>query len=235
MDNSNTLAEVEVVDVDADRTPAAQPKSQSTAPSASTGQSITIDMMRPHFDKPAAAAAKALRVSATALLKARRKHGVGHWPYRDLLVLRKGIQKTKDDARNAVEPQVRAIYLEQLKQMELHLVQFQSRGVLHSVSPSPNAGDQYEKDVGRRQKRHRPPPCRGETLGRLLLAVEHESYRDSPPHGRRDALRVPPGALTRQPRTISASSAVPTRPTTIKCPCVGYRQERHPLSTRQAL
>ena len=62
-------------------------------------QSITLDVLRLHFEKPIVAAAKVLGICTETLRKEWRRNGLTDWPYRHLKMLRKRIKEAEGAAR----------------------------------------------------------------------------------------------------------------------------------------
>ena len=65
----------------------------STAPLT---ESITLDMLRPLFDKTLAEAAEVMGITPQTFRKVWRRNGLTRWPYRPLLALRTRIKETED-------------------------------------------------------------------------------------------------------------------------------------------
>ncbi|CAI5727382.1 unnamed protein product [Peronospora destructor] len=53
--------------------------------------SITLDMLRPHFEEPLARVAARFGICVTLLKKICRRHGIARWPHRQITGLRKSI------------------------------------------------------------------------------------------------------------------------------------------------
>ncbi|KAF1317888.1 Rwp-rk domain, partial [Globisporangium splendens] len=72
----------------------ASPKSgtpKASRPNMSASHSITLEMLRPHFEEPLAQVAKQFGICVTLLKKICRKHGISRWPHRQITGLRKSI------------------------------------------------------------------------------------------------------------------------------------------------
>ena len=108
----------------------------STAPLT---KSVTLDMLRSHFDKSISEAAKAIGASKDTVRVACRRHGVTRWPYRRLLALRTRIEEVEDAARNAMEPDARTKCAEKLKKLQLELSAWQANGNPLGLASSPSA------------------------------------------------------------------------------------------------
>lgn len=65
--------------------------SKSARPNMSASQTITLDMLRPHFEKPLAQVAQVFGICVTLLKKICRKNGLARWPHRQIIGLRKSI------------------------------------------------------------------------------------------------------------------------------------------------
>ncbi|KAJ0405631.1 hypothetical protein P43SY_007732 [Pythium insidiosum] len=62
-----------------------------TRPNMSASQTITLEMLRPHFEKPLAHVAQIFGICVTLLKKICRKNGLARWPHRQIIGLRKSI------------------------------------------------------------------------------------------------------------------------------------------------
>ncbi|GLD96597.1 hypothetical protein PINS_up005280 [Pythium insidiosum] len=67
------------------------PLSGKTRPNMSASQTITLEMLRPHFEKPLAHVAQIFGICVTLLKKICRKNGLARWPHRQIIGLRKSI------------------------------------------------------------------------------------------------------------------------------------------------
>ncbi|KAG7384727.1 hypothetical protein PHYPSEUDO_002256 [Phytophthora pseudosyringae] len=63
----------------------------SSRPNMTASSSITLDMLRPHFDEPLAKVAASFGICVTLLKKICRRHGIARWPHRQITGLRKSI------------------------------------------------------------------------------------------------------------------------------------------------
>ncbi|GMF15539.1 unnamed protein product [Phytophthora lilii] len=60
-------------------------------PNMTASSSITLDMLRPHFEEPLAKVAASFGICVTLLKKICRRHGIARWPHRQITGLRKSI------------------------------------------------------------------------------------------------------------------------------------------------
>lgn len=75
--------------------PVSSPDSTSSVaksrPNMTASSSITLDMLRPHFEEPLAKVAASFGICVTLLKKICRRHGIARWPHRQITGLRKSI------------------------------------------------------------------------------------------------------------------------------------------------
>ncbi|KAL3662356.1 hypothetical protein V7S43_012683 [Phytophthora oleae] len=67
------------------------PSSSKARPNMTASSSITLDMLRPHFEEPLAKVAASFGICVTLLKKICRRHGIARWPHRQITGLRKSI------------------------------------------------------------------------------------------------------------------------------------------------
>ncbi|KAK1931318.1 Protein NLP2 [Phytophthora citrophthora] len=65
--------------------------SSKSRPNMTASSSITLDMLRPHFEEPLAKVAASFGICVTLLKKICRRHGIARWPHRQITGLRKSI------------------------------------------------------------------------------------------------------------------------------------------------
>lgn len=91
------------------------PSAKNTArPNMSASQTITLDMLRPHFEKPLAQVAQVFGICVTLLKKICRKNGLARWPHRQIIGLRKSIA-SMEQAIGHFEGARRESYAQQLE------------------------------------------------------------------------------------------------------------------------
>lgn len=82
-------------------------------------KSITLDLLRPHFDRPLAEVAAMFGICMTLMKKICRKNGVPRWPHRQIRGLRKSIWSIEKALRSCDSEAQRRSYVEHLdKQKE---------------------------------------------------------------------------------------------------------------------
>ncbi|TYZ63507.1 hypothetical protein PybrP1_010319 [[Pythium] brassicae (nom. inval.)] len=89
-------------------------------PNMSASHSITLEMLRPHFEEPLAHVAKTFGICVTLLKKICRKHGLSRWPHRQITGLRKSIA-SMEHAIGYFEGSRRDAYAEQLRKQKTKL------------------------------------------------------------------------------------------------------------------
>lgn len=96
------------------------PTRKGSRPNMSASNSITLEMLRPHFEKPLAQVAKVFGICVTLLKKICRKHGISRWPHRQITGLRKSIA-SMEHAIGYFEGSRRDSYAEQLHKQKVKL------------------------------------------------------------------------------------------------------------------
>lgn len=99
---------------------AMSPTRKGSRPNMSASNSITLEMLRPHFEKPLAQVAKVFGICVTLLKKICRKHGISRWPHRQITGLRKSIA-SMEHAIGYFEGSRRDSYAEQLHKQKVKL------------------------------------------------------------------------------------------------------------------
>ncbi|KAG6584736.1 putative RWP-RK domain-containing protein [Phytophthora cinnamomi] len=84
-----------------------------TRPNMTASSSITLDMLRPHFEEPLAKVAANFGICVTLLKKICRRHGIARWPHRQITGLRKSIA-SMEHAIGYFDGDRRESYAEQL-------------------------------------------------------------------------------------------------------------------------
>ncbi|GMF50066.1 unnamed protein product [Phytophthora fragariaefolia] len=84
-----------------------------TRPNMTASSSITLDMLRPHFEEPLAKVAANFGICVTLLKKICRRHGIARWPHRQITGLRKSIA-SMEHAISYFDGARRESYAEQL-------------------------------------------------------------------------------------------------------------------------
>ncbi|KAF4044731.1 RWP-RK domain [Phytophthora infestans] len=82
-------------------------------PNVTASSSITLDMLRPHFEEPLAKVAAHFGICVTLLKKICRRHGIARWPHRQITGLRKSIA-SMEHAIGYFDGDRRESYAEQL-------------------------------------------------------------------------------------------------------------------------
>lgn len=100
--------------------PSRKPASGASRPNMSASHSITLAMLRPHFEEPLATVAKTFGICVTLLKKICRKHGLSRWPHRQITGLRKSIA-SMEHAIGYFEGARRDAYAEQLRKQKTKL------------------------------------------------------------------------------------------------------------------
>ncbi|GLD96589.1 hypothetical protein PINS_up005272 [Pythium insidiosum] len=81
-------------------------------------RSITLDMLRPHFDRPLAEVAGMFGICMTLMKKICRKNGVPRWPHRQIRGLRKSIWSIEKALRSCESESQRQSYLDHLEKQK---------------------------------------------------------------------------------------------------------------------
>ncbi|TMW55567.1 hypothetical protein Poli38472_010449 [Pythium oligandrum] len=93
--------------------PISSPSTKAARPNMSASQTITLEMLRPHFEKPLAQVAQSFGICVTLLKKICRKNGLARWPHRQIIGLRKSIA-SMEQAIDHFEGSRRDLYAQQL-------------------------------------------------------------------------------------------------------------------------
>ncbi|OQR99270.1 RWP-RK domain-containing protein [Achlya hypogyna] len=118
----------------------ASPSKKKLSPNAthSLSKHITIDILRPHFEKPLAEVAKLFGICTTLMKKVCRRVGIPRWPHRHIRSLRKSIL-SMETASTMFEGEDRAAYDVQIRKQHRRLAM-----LLHN----PNSIDLEDDDEG---------------------------------------------------------------------------------------
>lgn len=116
-DSSASVAAPAMTPSRKDTLPAAAAVATSSRPNMSASHSITLEMLRPHFEEPLAQVAKSFGICVTLLKKICRKHGISRWPHRQITGLRKSIA-SMEHAIGYFEGARRDSYAEQLRKQK---------------------------------------------------------------------------------------------------------------------
>ncbi|TMW55564.1 hypothetical protein Poli38472_010446 [Pythium oligandrum] len=81
-------------------------------------KSITLELLRPHFDRPLAEVAGMFGICMTLMKKICRKNGVPRWPHRQIRGLRKSIWSIEKALRTAESEAQRQSYVEHLERQK---------------------------------------------------------------------------------------------------------------------
>ncbi|OQR99765.1 RWP-RK domain-containing protein [Thraustotheca clavata] len=116
------------------------PLKKKLSPNAthSLSKHITIDILRPHFEKPLAEVAKLFGICTTLMKKVCRRVGIPRWPHRHIRSLRKSIL-SMETASTMFEGEDRAAYDIQIRKQHRRLAM-----LLHN----PNSIDLDDDDEG---------------------------------------------------------------------------------------
>ncbi|KDO33036.1 hypothetical protein SPRG_01851 [Saprolegnia parasitica CBS 223.65] len=119
---------------------AVSPSKKKLSPNAthSLSKHITIDILRPHFEKPLAEVAKLFGICTTLMKKVCRRVGIPRWPHRHIRSLRKSIL-SMETASTMFEGEDRAAYDIQIRKQHRRLAM-----LLHN----PNSIDLEDDDEG---------------------------------------------------------------------------------------
>ncbi|KAJ0410169.1 hypothetical protein ATCC90586_008447 [Pythium insidiosum] len=102
-------------------------------------RSITLDMLRPHFDRPLAEVAGMFGICMTLMKKICRKNGVPRWPHRQIRGLRKSIWSIEKALRSCESEAQRQSYLDHLEKQKEKLTAIlrgpdgSGRGIFHEL------------------------------------------------------------------------------------------------------
>ncbi|TDH71752.1 hypothetical protein CCR75_001094 [Bremia lactucae] len=103
------------------------PKMKSVRATPKASRSITLDMLRPHFEKPLTEVAARFGVCMTLMKKICRKNGVPRWPHRQIRGLRKSIWSIQKALRNCNSDTQRRSYNDHLQRQQAKLVMLINR------------------------------------------------------------------------------------------------------------
>ena len=102
--------------------PAQSPSKKRVRALPNASKSITLDMLRPHFEKPLAEAANIFGICMTLMKKICRKNGVPRWPHRQIRGLRKSICSIEKALRCCKSEALRSSYNDHLQKQKVKLV-----------------------------------------------------------------------------------------------------------------
>lgn len=100
--------------------PSPSKKRVRALPNAS--KSITLDLLRPHFEKPLAEVAGLFGICMTLMKKICRKNGVPRWPHRQIRGLRKSIWSIEKALRCCESETQRRSYMDHLQKQRAKLL-----------------------------------------------------------------------------------------------------------------
>lgn len=92
----------------------------SSRPNMTASSTITLDMLRPHFEEPLVQVANRFGICVTLLKKICRRHGIARWPHRQISGLRKSIA-SMEHAIGYFEGDRRESYAAQLNKQRVKL------------------------------------------------------------------------------------------------------------------
>ncbi|CAI5727343.1 unnamed protein product [Peronospora destructor] len=102
--------------------PAQSPSKKRVRALPNASNSITLDMLRPHFEKPLAEVANIFGICMTLMKKNCRKNGVPRWPHRQIRGLRKSIWSIEKALRCCKSEALRGSYNDHLQKQKLKLM-----------------------------------------------------------------------------------------------------------------
>ncbi|RLM97630.1 hypothetical protein BBO99_00004942 [Phytophthora kernoviae] len=102
--------------------PAQSPSKKRVRALPNASKSITLDMLRPHFEKPLAEVAAIFGICMTLMKKICRKNGVPRWPHRQIRGLRKSIWSIEKALRCCESEAQRRSYNDHLQKQRAKLL-----------------------------------------------------------------------------------------------------------------
>ncbi|GMF38984.1 unnamed protein product [Phytophthora lilii] len=102
--------------------PAQSPSKKRVRALPNASKSITLDMLRPHFEKPLAEVANIFGICMTLMKKICRKNGVPRWPHRQIRGLRKSIWSIEKALRCCESEAQRHSYNDHLQKQRAKLL-----------------------------------------------------------------------------------------------------------------
>ncbi|KAG7396605.1 hypothetical protein PHYBOEH_002025 [Phytophthora boehmeriae] len=102
--------------------PAHSPSKKRVRALPNASKSITLDMLRPHFEKPLAEVAAIFGICMTLMKKICRKNGVPRWPHRQIRGLRKSIWSIEKALRCCESEAQRRSYNDHLQKQRAKLL-----------------------------------------------------------------------------------------------------------------
>jgi hypothetical protein len=99
---------------------ASKRKKQNNSVNHSSSKHITMNILRPHFEKPLAEVAALLGICTTLMKKVCRRVGIPRWPHRHIRSLRKSIL-SMEQASAMFEGEDRAVYVFQIRKQQRRL------------------------------------------------------------------------------------------------------------------
>ncbi|EGZ12496.1 hypothetical protein PHYSODRAFT_517628 [Phytophthora sojae] len=102
--------------------PAQSPSKKRVRALPNASKSITLDMLRPHFEKPLAEVANIFGICMTLMKKICRKNGVPRWPHRQIRGLRKSIWSIEKALRCCESEAQRLSYNDHLQKQRSKLL-----------------------------------------------------------------------------------------------------------------
>ncbi|ETK94964.1 hypothetical protein L915_02069 [Phytophthora nicotianae] len=102
--------------------PVQSPSKKRVRALPNASKSITLDMLRPHFEKPLAEVANIFGICMTLMKKICRKNGVPRWPHRQIRGLRKSIWSIEKALRCCESEAQRRSYNDHLQKQRAKLL-----------------------------------------------------------------------------------------------------------------
>ncbi|KAF4321379.1 hypothetical protein BBO99_00004945 [Phytophthora kernoviae] len=129
-------------------------KPTSSRPNMTASSSITLDMLRPHFEEPLAKVAATFGVCVTLLKKICRRHGISRWPHRQITGLRKSIS-SMEHAIGYFDGDRRESYAEQLLKQKNKLAAL----LENPTSSNPALATEEDRYVDNIRRQAKVPPA----------------------------------------------------------------------------
>ncbi|KAL4171916.1 hypothetical protein KRP22_007092 [Phytophthora ramorum] len=184
----------------------------SSRPNMTASSSITLDMLRPHFEEPLAKVAASFGICVTLLKKICRRHGIARWPHRQITGLRKSIA-SMEHAIGYFDGDRRESYAEQLLKQKNKLA-----ALLEDPTTSNPLLASEEDENARTQPK---------------VSSTHNAYEVSPASVTRASSPTGP-LLAESPYYGASSAAVPSQTSPLWLPAANqvdssYTQQYHQL------
>ncbi|KAG3107522.1 hypothetical protein PI124_g12657 [Phytophthora idaei] len=141
--------------------PPMTPSSKSgSRPNMTASSSITLDMLRPHFEEPLAKVAASFGICVTLLKKICRRHGIARWPHRQITGLRKSIA-SMEHAIGYFDGDRRESYAEQLLKQKRKLAAL----LENPTTNNPLLANEEDQRVENTRRQTKASPVHGNESG----------------------------------------------------------------------